>query len=144
MLTTEWVPVLAPPELAVRFLREVAEHVARGANDSAADARLWADATGSDIASFVKLGNDDQGRLLRSLAFVNRPASTATHAERIGVTVDAIAGYVGPINKRARKLGWTSPITSCNFFTGTKTEKVLVLDDRFALWIRDHHEEDHQ
>ncbi len=139
---TEWVPVMAPPDLAPRFLREVAEHIASGA--SAADARLWDNATGRDVAEFVGLLNTEQHRLLVSLAFSETPASTATHAERIGVTVENVAGYVGPINKRAKKLGWISPIRSHNFWTGKRTEKVLVLDDRFALWVRDHHEEDHQ
>ncbi len=142
MSMTEWVPVMAPPELAPRFLREVAEHIASGA--SAADARLWDNATGRDVAEFVGLLNTEQHRLLVSLAFSETPASTATHAERIGVTVENIAGYVGPINKRAKKLGWISPIRSHNFWTGKRTEKVLVLDDRLALWVRDHHEEDHQ
>src|SRR3954451_2156336 len=136
---TDWVPLMAPPELAARFLREVAEFVGRS---DAAEARLWEDATGADIKTFIAGLNEPQYRFVVDLAFAERPATAAVHAERAGMTIDDVAGVVGPVNKRAKKLGWVSPIRSHRELTGTTMEKVVVLDDHVALWIRDHHEED--
>lgn len=137
---TDWVPVMVPPELAARFLRDVADHVARANSDN--EPRLWGDATDSDIGAFVRELNDNQRRLLVSLASAQRPVPAAQHAERLGMTVDDIAGHVGPINKRAKKAGWISPVRSHRAFNRNTSEKVLFLDERVALWIKDHYEED--
>jgi hypothetical protein len=138
MKVGEWVPVMAPPDLAARFLREVADFVAETHDN--VDPRLWDDATGTDIRGFLRQLNDDQSRFLQSLAFDDPPRSTAAHGEAMGKTVDEIAGYIGPINKKAKSLGWSSPIRSHRWFDGRTTERVLVLDGRMAQWVRDHFE----
>lgn len=137
MTMTDWVPVMAPPELAERFLRDVADHLAGGR----ADPRSWHDATGADVADLVGGLNDDQKNLLVELAFASAPRSAAALGAALGRTVDDIAGIVGPINKRSRKLGWVSPLRSHRHAGTGGVEKVVVLDDRVSLWVRDHHEE---
>jgi hypothetical protein len=140
MATTEWVPVMAPPELAARFLREVADYLASGAGDD--QFRLWEDATGTDVRAFLETLTETQYRLFVSLAMAKTPMSAAAHAERLKVSVDAIAGYVGPINKRAKKMAWAAPVRSHGFWNGKRMERVLMLDERLAGWVRDHHEEE--
>ena len=72
MTMTDWVPVMAPPELAARFLREVADHVAHGGETLTTPME---DATRADIKAFVGGLNDQQRALVVSLAFTERPAS---------------------------------------------------------------------
>lgn len=136
---TDWVPVMAPPELAARMLREVADHIAAGREF--AEVRPWEDATGTDVRDFLRLVTADQSKLLVSLAFAEEAVPAAQHAQRLGVSVDDLAGYVGPLNKRAKKSGWMSPIRSERHF-GKGADKVLVLDERVAMWVRNNHEDE--
>ncbi len=134
---TDWVPVMVPPELATRVLRLIADNV-----DAAEDAgpRPWEDATAADVAAFVSELNQGQRRLVVALSHTTKPQSTASYADLLGTTIDDIAGYVGPINKRARKRGWMSPLRSERHFR--IKDKVLVLDERIAVWVREHYEEE--
>ncbi|MBW3613917.1 MAG: hypothetical protein KY439_01220 [Actinobacteria bacterium] len=143
-MAAEWVPVMAPPELAPRFLREVAAYVAAASKEEQGGPRLWEDAAASDIAAFLAELNAAQRELVVELAFSSTPRTAAVLAERVGKTIDDVAGLVGPINKRAKKLGWTSPIRSHRHANGTTKDKVVVLDDHVALWVRNHHEENDQ
>ena len=137
---TDWVPMMAPPQLAPRFLKEIAEYVGR--TDAEADPRLWEDATGNDIGEFLKDMNGDQYKVLRCLAFSSVPRSTSEHAERLHMAVGHVAGCVGPINKRAKKLGWISPVRSNPYWNGRSSSKVLQLDSHVALFIREHDDGD--
>ena len=58
------------------------------------------------------------------------PVPTPVVAECLGVEVDDVAGAVGPLNKRAKKHGWVSPVRTIRHFTAGKgAVRGLVLHD---------------
>ena len=138
---TDWVPVMAPPELAARFLREFAHHVARGGET---EPRRWEDATGADIKAFVGGLNDQQRALVVSLAFTESPPPRGRprRASRRLRRRDRRPGRAHQQAGQEARLDLAHPLPPCLY--GRKDRKGGLLDDRVALWVRDHYEKDNR
>jgi hypothetical protein len=131
-----WVPVFVPAELAPDVLRRVAEFVRSGSPvGSPSD---WADATTEDLEGFFQDIPDIEWRLITELSQRDRPAPVAELAEVLDVEVGAVAGAIGPINKRAKRQSWGPPIQPTRYFPeGSRTAKRgLLLADAIKSWIR--------
>jgi hypothetical protein len=130
---SDWVPVLAPPSLAARFLREVATWVEL--EDGNGGPRDWGDASDSELAAFFGEASVAQWELLKRLSAGASPMPAADLAEALGVAVTAVAGLVGPLNKRARRLDWVPPLTPQSFSRGARADRGLLLHPALRSWV---------
>ncbi|MDP1821532.1 MAG: hypothetical protein Q8K58_16775 [Acidimicrobiales bacterium] len=135
---TDWVPVMLPPGLAPEVLRRVAAYLEEAQSD---DPRGWGDATSADKLAFFKEAQDLEWRLVAELAcHDDKPVPPVDLAERLNVDPGQVAGAVGPLNKRAKKRGWVSPVRPFKFVQvgpGGGSVKGLVLDQELKVWVND-------
>lgn len=131
-----WVPVFVPAQMAPEVLRSVAVFVESGS----VNVRLsdWADATDEDMAVFFRQTVGLEWRLVAELARRERPAPVTELAQALGVEVGAVAGAIGPINKRAKREGWAAPIqpTKVVPHEGRAAKRGLVLAEQARPWVR--------
>src|SRR5206468_2040491 len=104
----DWVPVLAPPALAARFLREVAAHLDLGVGTEGP--RDWDHASDAERRAFFRDATAEQWDLVVHLSDSPLPIPTIELARMLGNDVADVAGVVGPLNKRAKREGWVSPV----------------------------------
>ncbi|HZC73354.1 MAG TPA: hypothetical protein VE442_21845 [Jatrophihabitans sp.] len=134
-----WVPVYVPAALAPEVLRSVASFLEAG-GATAAGPSAWADAAADDIAVFFREVSPLEWRLISELARREVPTAVAELAKALGVEMGAVAGAIGPVNKRAKREGWTPPIQPRRFTpSGTSTSRRgLVLAAGLRTWINAH------
>jgi hypothetical protein len=132
---TQWVPVFVPAELAPDVLRNVASFLEAG--ETAAGPSAWADATADDIAVFFRGVSPLEWRLVSELARREVPTPVAELAEVLGVEMGAVAGAMGPVNKRAKREGWTPAIQPRRFTPpeSSTSRRGLVLAPGLRAWI---------
>lgn len=136
-----WVPVFVPAELAPEVLRMVAATLeSGGAEGGPSD---WADATSEDMEVFFRDAPSLEWRLVTDLAVRDRPVPVADLARALGVEVGAVAGAIGPINKRAKREGWVAPVRPARFVPegSTSPKRGLVLAEELRSWVIRHNRE---
>jgi hypothetical protein len=134
---TDWVPAMLPPALAPEVLRKVAAFVE---DDQSDDPRDWGDASSADKKAFFKDAMALEWRVVEVLADHERPVPPADLAERLDIDTNQVAGAVGPLNKRAKKRGWVSPVRPLRFVqvgAGGGSIKGLVLHDELKAWVKE-------
>ncbi len=134
---TDWVPLMAPPALAPGFLHTVAAYVEDAQSD---DPRDWGDASSADKKAFFKDAMDLEWQVVAVLAHHDKPVPAGDLAETLKVEPDQVAGAVGPLNKRAKKRGWVSPVRPMRFVqvgAGGGSIKGLVLHDELKVWVKE-------
>jgi hypothetical protein len=131
-----WVPVFVPAEIAPEVLQRVAEFVQTdGSPGSPSD---WSNATSEDLDVFFREIPDIEWRLVTQLAEYDRPAAVPEVAQSLGVEVGAVAGAIGPINKRAKREGWAPPIQPARFIPegSRSSRRGLLLPAEIRSWVR--------
>ena len=137
-LLSDWVPVLAPPSLAARFMREVAAHLElAGGFDGPRD---WDAASAAERRLFFRAATARQWTLLARLADSELPVPAAERARSLDTGVPDVAGIVGPLNKRAKQMGWVSPVRPQKFWRGRSAEKGLVVHPALVTWIKSNYD----
>ena len=97
--------MLVPRALASNVYRQMAEYLDDLDKPVLRD---WATATRQDVWSFRARSPQEQQGVMDML--VDGPMHLSDMAVALGVTVQALAGYIGPLNKRAKKGGWAPPV----------------------------------
>jgi len=126
----EWVPIWVPRSKAARILREVARDLERDDDDGLRD---WDSTSEAERRLFFKNLTAIQWRLLVRLAMSEGPTPAAELADALSIQVSDVAGIVGPLNKRAKRERWPSPVRS----QGPGEEKGLSLDPALTEWVND-------
>lgn len=131
-----WVPIYVPAELASDVLRQVATFLEAG--EVAAGPSQWADASADDVAAFFGGVTPLEWRLVVELARRDGPTTVAELADALGVEMGAVAGAMGPVNKRARREGWAPPIEPRRFTPAgeSSSRRGLVLAAGLRAWMR--------
>ena len=129
--TWEWVPVMVPASMAPQVLRDVAAFVLAD-HEAATGPRDWGAATDDDRTRVLIGDKPVEWQMLVHLSRASEPLPASQLAERVGVEVDDIAGLVGPLNKRARRAGWVSPIQTRTMF---RAGKGLMLHEALGWWV---------
>lgn len=130
-----WVPVFVPAELAPDVLRRVATLLQAGG--TAVGPSEWSDATADDMAAFFVEVSALEWRLVVELARREVPTTVTELADALGVAMGAVAGAMGPVNKRAKREGWAPPIQPRRFTPpdGSMSRRGLVLAAGLRAWI---------
>jgi hypothetical protein len=130
-----WVPVFVPADMAPDVLRSVAAYLQSGAAPTGPSE--WTDATDEDREAFFGDMAGIEWQLVAALAGQERPVPVSDLAAVLGVGVGAVAGAIGPINKRAKRQGWVAPIRPTRFVPeGSRSSKRgLLLDPALRAWV---------
>lgn len=130
-----WVPLWVPAELAPDVLRSVASFLEPGRSGTGPSD--WSVATSDDIAEFLQGVEPLEWRLISELARHEGPSTVAGLAEALRVEMGAVAGAMGPVNKRAKRRGWAPPIEPRRFTPPgeSASRRGLVLTSVLREWI---------
>jgi hypothetical protein len=133
-----WIPVYVPVEMAADVLHSVASFVeGTGPTIGRSD---WSEATADDLVAFLGGLQPLEWRLIRELADREVPTSVAELADALDVEMSAVAGAMGPVNKRAKREGWAPPIEPRRFTPpgNSVSRRGLLLAAGVRAWVKAH------